>query len=334
MFWFLSLTLSLATVSIAILCLQWLRECRRPHPLGPRDSIKLRQIRYKGLAAWAVFDIVSALPVLLQISFILFAIGLVDLLWNLNRIIAITVSIVVASSFIFLLATTVLPTMQISLPSIFSGYPQCPYKSPQAWGFRCLVTGALWYLPLRRFSRRVGAVTNAFANLNWVEVDMYWPKLDRRKRWQKHKQHIDENLNEGVVWLNQTFMHRTAALKSVFSCLQDLSLLDVQMIVLSLIELEDEKEIFKKAMASIPPDNNDLRSNFVLCWYMSVHEKSYPEFQDQVLRLRIDVINSLGRITPRPDIRQQWLPNIYWDLYNTSIHMQESKQAHFFYRRS
>ncbi|KAF8907263.1 hypothetical protein CPB84DRAFT_1744647 [Gymnopilus junonius] len=77
MFWFMSLSLSLASVSVGILCMQWLSEFQRDSPL---DAISLRQLRYEGLIAWKVPDILMSLPILLYASLILFFIGLIDLL--------------------------------------------------------------------------------------------------------------------------------------------------------------------------------------------------------------------------------------------------------------
>ncbi|KAF9532481.1 hypothetical protein CPB83DRAFT_728859, partial [Crepidotus variabilis] len=135
-FWFLSLSLSLATVVLAILCIQWLREYQRAAPLDPKDAISLRQIRYEGLIAWKVPTVLLSLPVLLHLSLILFFAGLLDLLWELNRIVASFVTVVSGLVFLFISLTTLLPGLQLFLmpkSSVFMA--QCPYKSPQAWTF-------------------------------------------------------------------------------------------------------------------------------------------------------------------------------------------------------
>ena len=79
--WFLSLTVSLTTVLVGILCLQWLREFQRDAALPHKDAVALRQMRYEGLIQWHVPGILSILPLLLQLSLVLFFIGLLDLLW-------------------------------------------------------------------------------------------------------------------------------------------------------------------------------------------------------------------------------------------------------------
>lgn len=134
--WFLSLTLSLTTVLVGILCLQWLREYRRDAALPHKDAVALRQMRYEGLLQWHVPEILSTLPLLLQLSLILFFGGLLDLLWSLNSLVASCVSVVVGLVMLFLAATTILPALQQALiRDRHLRVGQCPYKSPQSWLF-------------------------------------------------------------------------------------------------------------------------------------------------------------------------------------------------------
>src|SRR6266446_7680910 len=80
-FWFLSLTLSMATVLIGILCMQWLREFKRDAARSHKDAIAIRQMRFEGLLKWKVPMILSLLPLLLQFALVLFFAGVLDLLW-------------------------------------------------------------------------------------------------------------------------------------------------------------------------------------------------------------------------------------------------------------
>ena len=139
-FWFLSLTLSLSAALISILAKQWLRAYQRdfrPFDLD-KASFAMRQSRYDGLHAWKVPHIISAIPLLLQLSLALFFIGVIDLMWSLNQAVAIAVAVSAGSALLFLLVTTLLPAimwiysafrldLDMDLPS------QCPYKSPLAW---------------------------------------------------------------------------------------------------------------------------------------------------------------------------------------------------------
>ncbi|KAJ2915917.1 hypothetical protein MD484_g4506, partial [Candolleomyces efflorescens] len=145
--WFLSLMLSLSTVSIGILCLQWLREYQREANMTHQDAIALRYLRFHGLERWKVPSIIAGLPLLLQGALILFFAGMVIFLWNINKPVAIVVAIAVSTTVSFLLLTTILPPIQalLSNPAWLSdvgrGHAQCPYKSPQAWAIRPIVVG-------------------------------------------------------------------------------------------------------------------------------------------------------------------------------------------------
>ncbi|KAJ2921081.1 hypothetical protein H1R20_g16014, partial [Candolleomyces eurysporus] len=143
--WFLSLMLSLSTVSIGILCLQWLREYQREANVAHQDAISLRYLRFNGLERWKVPSIIAGLPLLLQGALILFFAGMVIFLWNTNKPVAIVVATAVSTTVFFLLLTTILPPIQALISragwmtDVDRKYSQCPYKSPQAWAIRPIV---------------------------------------------------------------------------------------------------------------------------------------------------------------------------------------------------
>ncbi|KDR66602.1 hypothetical protein GALMADRAFT_259119 [Galerina marginata CBS 339.88] len=142
--WFLSLILSLTTVLVGIITLQWLREYQSYPGLTPKQSLAVFQMRSEGMEKWYVWKIFTALPLLLQAALALFLIGVVDFLLTLDNKVAIPISVVIGLILLFLLATTALPTLQglyLYLPFLFvrdlSEVPsQCPYKSPQSHVFR------------------------------------------------------------------------------------------------------------------------------------------------------------------------------------------------------
>ncbi|TFK38193.1 hypothetical protein BDQ12DRAFT_606272, partial [Crucibulum laeve] len=131
--YFLSLTFSLGAVMIGILCLQWLRQYNRDAALSHKDAIALRQMRYEGLLAWRVPEILSSLPVILQIALVLFFAGLLCLLWSLDHAVALLVTVSAGIAFFFLVVTTVSPSVQYMFARKDLHVPQCPYKSPQSW---------------------------------------------------------------------------------------------------------------------------------------------------------------------------------------------------------
>jgi len=146
-FWFISLVFSLTTVLIGIISLQWLREHQEyPPSLSSRDRFALFNMRVRGLEAWYVPQIFSALPVLLQFSLVLFLVGLVDFLLASQIKVAIPVTIAIGVPLLFLVWTTVTPSLQafmLCLPiagRVELVPEQCPYKSTQSRILRHIIT--------------------------------------------------------------------------------------------------------------------------------------------------------------------------------------------------
>ncbi|RXW12773.1 hypothetical protein EST38_g13081 [Candolleomyces aberdarensis] len=208
--WFLSLVLSLVTVLIGTVSLQWLREHQRPYAdLEPQIAFSLHQMQMESLDKWWVPHIFTMLPLLLQAALILFLIGLNELLFNLNRTVAIWVAIAIGLALFFLGATTVLPTLQnlyLFLPWRMAAEPPspCPYKSPQAWAFHRLLS------PL------VKAVMKAFGTnfAKYLKVDPanltsksgrvdWWESMPRGTKILFRNKGRDTWLEHSVAWLFQ-----------------------------------------------------------------------------------------------------------------------------------
>ena len=133
-FWFISLVLSLTTVLIGIVSLQWLREHQQyPQSLPSKQRFALFNMRVEGRYVPQIF---AALPVLLQFALILFLVGLIDFLLASGTKVAIPVITIVGVPFVFLIWTIVMPLFQaftICLPlarRVDQVPQQCPYKSP------------------------------------------------------------------------------------------------------------------------------------------------------------------------------------------------------------
>ena len=140
--WFLSLIFSLATILIGIIALQWLREHLRPQSdLEPQITFSLHYLNVESLDRWYLPQIFTALPLLLQIGLVLFLAGTLDFLWSLNHSVAVPVAVAIGVILLFLLWTTISPTIQ----ALFLLFPcwkwatrprsPCPYRSPQSWAF-------------------------------------------------------------------------------------------------------------------------------------------------------------------------------------------------------
>ncbi|KAJ3530296.1 hypothetical protein NM688_g7731 [Phlebia brevispora] len=117
--WFASLILSLSTASFGILVRQWLREYITIDRTAPEERVRIWHYRSKGLEDWSLFEITALLPVLLQIAFALFFVGLCFFTAAVHSSIG-TTSIVGVSGW------AVLFIFSILAPAIS---PRCPYKT-------------------------------------------------------------------------------------------------------------------------------------------------------------------------------------------------------------
>ncbi|KAF9467420.1 hypothetical protein BDZ94DRAFT_1037892 [Collybia nuda] len=153
--WFASLGLALAAVVVSILCKQWLYEYQRYENITTEESFLIHGLRYRGLLAWRVPEIIGSLPLLLQTALVLFLIGLLVLLVPLQPIVGSIVCAIVGVTLLFLGITTILPSIQYIYPKFRT---QCAYKSSQSWSF--FVISAFWMFDFRMFT-------------NWAMID-HW----------------------------------------------------------------------------------------------------------------------------------------------------------------
>ena len=118
--WFASLICSLSAASVGIMVKQWLNEFNSGLSGKSRQIARLRQLRLNSLERWRVKEIVAILPVLLQVASALFFAGLLVLLWQLNRTVAITATSLIGALIVFSLSTIIVPS--------FANH--CAYLSP------------------------------------------------------------------------------------------------------------------------------------------------------------------------------------------------------------
>ncbi|KAI0369158.1 hypothetical protein BV20DRAFT_414701 [Pilatotrama ljubarskyi] len=158
--WFSSLVLSLPSAFVGIMVKQWINHCKSDLHGGSRQVARLRQYRLHSLKAWHVADIVTAIPMLLQLALGLFLAGLLILLWMLHSTVAAVTSALVGLLAIFTIGATVLPLFKAS----------CAYVSPQT-----LALYATWQPVRRRFQvvRRTllqFAASLALRALHWLST--------------------------------------------------------------------------------------------------------------------------------------------------------------------
>ncbi|PPQ97810.1 hypothetical protein CVT26_012902 [Gymnopilus dilepis] len=146
-FWFTSLVLSITTALIGIVSLQWIREHKKyPGRISPRDKFALLNMRNEAMKRWYVPEIFSTLPLLLQLALLLFLAGLVDFILPFGTKVATPVIVIAGCPVLFLAFTTILPGLQVfaflaPISNADKDVPaQCPYKSPQSYVFRRLIS--------------------------------------------------------------------------------------------------------------------------------------------------------------------------------------------------
>ena len=117
--WFASLMISLMAASYGMLVKQWLREYLANSETSPLARLRIRCFRYPALAKWRVFEIVAALPLLLQLALGLFFIGMSYFASTIHPAVQWTVIPVVAIWASLFVSVTLAPIISAS----------CPYKT-------------------------------------------------------------------------------------------------------------------------------------------------------------------------------------------------------------
>ncbi|KAG8697625.1 hypothetical protein FRC09_007746, partial [Ceratobasidium sp. 395] len=113
--WFLSLSLGVSVSLVAMLAKQWCHSYMSGRTGQPHVQARRRQRRLDGLERWKMAGILSFLPTLMHLS-----LSLTIYLWSIHTTVAIPVLIITTLTFVFYVATTILPV----------GNPHCPYTTP------------------------------------------------------------------------------------------------------------------------------------------------------------------------------------------------------------
>lgn len=129
---FVSLVLSLAAALFGILVKQWLRHYMSWHSAlsSPRENVLIRQFRFEAWQVWDVAIVVSMALALLETAMTLFLIGIIILLWTLDSVVAICVTVATSVFLLVQSVFTILPLVS----------KRCPYRTPAAWTVVLLFT--------------------------------------------------------------------------------------------------------------------------------------------------------------------------------------------------
>ncbi|EIN08532.1 hypothetical protein PUNSTDRAFT_39886, partial [Punctularia strigosozonata HHB-11173 SS5] len=107
--WFVSLVLSLLSALLDTLAQQWVHEYLRIPFTRTSDSIIYHQAKHIGLDRWKFSWLVPAVTLLIQVSVVLFLIGLLDLMWHFDHTLAVILIVVVGLSLSFGAVITITP---------------------------------------------------------------------------------------------------------------------------------------------------------------------------------------------------------------------------------
>ncbi|KAG6835477.1 hypothetical protein H0H93_001099 [Arthromyces matolae] len=113
---FTSLTLSVATALLSVLAKQWIQAYVQIVPGTAKTQSMIRQFRFDGLQKWKLGSIIEGLPLILHSSVAIFLIGLSLYVSQLSRPICAILSSITALTFIFYLATSMIPAFSIDCP--------------------------------------------------------------------------------------------------------------------------------------------------------------------------------------------------------------------------
>lgn len=175
--WSWSLVTSLITASFSILVKQWIHEFLARDTQDPQEQVKIRIFRDEGMRKWRVFEIAAFLPLLLQLSLLLFFTGLSEFLRELNPVVGwSTTALMIAWLAIFIFTT---------LAPIFSS--QCPYKTPSLKDF----LSAIRFAPIRLARSRLASNLQYYKSLD--ESHTITQRLCLRSRqWLERLENLEE----------------------------------------------------------------------------------------------------------------------------------------------
>ena len=215
--WILSLLIALITASLGILVKQWFHELLSYETHDPMERLKLRFFREAGVERWKVFTIASALPLLLQLAFLLFFIGLALFFHQLDPVVAwftTGTGILWLGSLLF---ATLAPT--------FSS--QCTYKTPFLKGVISQIRLTLILLP-----RNVSFWLWDNTPERWFPKLKHWfDELDDQFRdwkeaWGAFEEGSvckDDSLSIPVISCSKDLLQGERLRDSIGECIQDIS---------------------------------------------------------------------------------------------------------------
>ncbi|PPQ67233.1 hypothetical protein CVT24_011552 [Panaeolus cyanescens] len=334
---YISMVLNLMAASIGILCLQWIREFQGSVATTPDDSLAKRQLKYE---------------VLIQVALVLFLIGLVDFLLARYPPMAYTVGTIVLLILLFLLITTISPSICHLYASIHCNTNPCPYKSPQSWAFQralyfLLLPVGIWVLeplPLRGRSIIKHGLVGRFKSLIRVKT---WLSVDNALQEFRKDQKVPRPLSfrvpptaASLAWIARTFRDSLESVEAVYECVSQQSLSEIWYINDKVINPQsdgvEDVAIEAAKQHSLTGLKGSWAKELALLAFLREFDKNI--FMRQSCRLSqhrmelyIRAINDESIAVQSRRWHRKGIPEIYWDNI-PSLEMNHDVQRQLLYR--
>ncbi|KAK7050056.1 hypothetical protein VNI00_005488 [Paramarasmius palmivorus] len=149
--------------------------------LSNLQKLAARQSRYDGLVQWHVPNIIAYIPLILQISSLFLFAGIIIMLLDVSKAMAIIVMVPTIGGLVLILIFTLLPPVLLFLGIWLritgvksTWFGQCPFKTPLGWMFtRTVLSMCLYFTPQRSDAHGdIAAMKPHIGSLSWTMCDI------------------------------------------------------------------------------------------------------------------------------------------------------------------
>lgn len=225
--WFCSLVLSLSVALIGMVIKHWLRHYLSGPAPTSQESARIRQFRHDSLTTWFVPELIAWLPVLLELSLVLFFVGLLHFLWSLHRTVALVTTIAMVIPLIFLVLTSILPLLFESYPhpaphAVILVQLLISFVSSILFVFICIASLCLRCWGVRLYKELMEYLWTFHTGFSQYGVH------SERTEVAKHGPTLDQHLIVNAALMDDSFLPvvrtriRDLSIESAFDCLYEI----------------------------------------------------------------------------------------------------------------
>ncbi|KAG8966881.1 hypothetical protein FRC03_011066 [Tulasnella sp. 419] len=179
---FASLSLSLTAAFGAVTAKQWLTEYSKTGSIKAlHKQCRVRQAKFDGLETWRFHFLIELLPLILQLSLLIFLVGVVQFIWVLERRIAV-MELVFSAAGLGLYLTTIIISMV---------FPASPFQTPLSRYSLQALTG------ISQISHQIGRKIGSLA----LTISLSFPSHRLRNWW-------EQRIHDGLDLLSTPMIDR------------------------------------------------------------------------------------------------------------------------------